>query len=67
MGRTNIVIDDRLVEKAMRMTGARSKREVVDFALRSLVERASVYRALRRARGKVPWRGNLDGWRRGRQ
>jgi hypothetical protein len=32
MARTNIEIDDRLVEKAMRLTGARTKREVVDIA-----------------------------------
>jgi len=37
--RTNIVIDDRLVEEAMRLTRARTKREVVDRALRELVAR----------------------------
>ncbi len=33
MARTNIEIDDGLVEKAMRLTGASTKREVVDIAL----------------------------------
>ena len=42
MGRTNIVIDDALVEKAMRLTGARTKREVVDLALRRLVEKGDL-------------------------
>jgi Arc/MetJ family transcription regulator len=37
MGRTNIVIDDRLVERAMEMYGLRTKREAVDLALRRLV------------------------------
>jgi len=37
--RTNIVLDDELVAEAMRLSGARSKREVVDRALRELVER----------------------------
>ena len=37
MGRTNIVLDDALVERAMRLTGARTKREVVDIALRRLI------------------------------
>jgi Arc/MetJ family transcription regulator len=32
VGRTNIELDDTLVEKAMRLTGARTKREVVDIA-----------------------------------
>lgn len=35
--RTNIVLDDRLVAEAMRATGAHSKREVVDLALRELL------------------------------
>ena len=40
MGRTNIVLDDDLIEQAMELTGARSKGEVVDIALRRLVERS---------------------------
>jgi Arc/MetJ family transcription regulator len=63
MARTNIVIDDDLVERAMRMTGARTKREVVDIALRRLVEKGALYRALRRLRGKLAWRGDVDEWR----
>lgn len=37
--RTNIVIDDELLQQAMALTGARTKREVVHAALSSLVER----------------------------
>ncbi len=35
--RTNIVLDDKLIAEAMRLTHAASKREVVDVALRELV------------------------------
>jgi Arc/MetJ family transcription regulator len=35
--RTNIVLDDKLVRDAMKATGAKTKREVVDIALRRLV------------------------------
>jgi len=63
MGRTNIEIDDKLVEKAMRLTGVRTKREVVDIALRRLVEKGSLYRAIRRLRGKLSWEGKVDSWR----
>jgi Arc/MetJ family transcription regulator len=66
MGRTNIVLDDALVEKAMRLTGARTKREVVDIALRRLVEKGEIYRALRRLRGRLSWEGDVDSWRSGR-
>ncbi len=37
--RTNIVLDDVLIEDAMRLTGVASKRETVDLALRELVAR----------------------------
>ncbi len=37
--RTNIVLDDRVVEEAMKLTAVRTKREVVDLALRELVAR----------------------------
>jgi Arc/MetJ family transcription regulator len=66
MGRTNIVLDDKLVQKAVELTGARSKREAVDIALRQLVEKDSLYQSLKRLRGKLTWKGNLDGWRRKR-
>ncbi len=37
---TNIDIDDTVVAEAMRLSGARTKREVVDRALREMVARA---------------------------
>ncbi len=63
MGRTNIEIDDALVEKARRLTGAKSKREAVDIALRRLVQKGSLYRSLRRLRGKAVWEGDVTAWR----
>ena len=66
MGRTNIDIDDALVEKARRLTGAKSKREAVDIALRRLVEKGSLYRAVRRLRGKLEWEGDIAASRAGR-
>jgi Arc/MetJ family transcription regulator len=66
MSRTNIDIDETLIRKAIRLTGARSKREAVDIALRRLVEKSTLYRALRRARGKLRWEGDPARWRAGR-
>ena len=63
MARTNIEVDDRLMAKAMRLTGARIKRETVDIALRRLVAKGTLYRAVRRLRGKVSWEGDVDTWR----
>jgi Arc/MetJ family transcription regulator len=63
MGRTTIEIDDRLVEAAMEVTGARTKSEVVEIALRQLVERDSLYRSIRDLRGELRWEGDVDAWR----
>lgn len=63
MGRTNIEIDDDLVDKAMRLTGATTKREVVDIALRRLIEKGSLYRSVRRLRGQLEWEGDIAAWR----
>jgi Arc/MetJ family transcription regulator len=63
VARTNIEVDDRLMAKAMRLTGARTKRETVDIALRRLVAKGTLYRAVRRLRGKVSWEGDVDTWR----
>lgn len=63
MGRTNIELDDDLVAKAIDLTGARSKREVVDIALRRLVEKGSLYRSIRDLRGKLEWEGDVTAWR----
>ncbi len=67
MARTNIVLDDELVEKAMRMTGARTKREVVDLALRRLVDKGTLYRRLRALRGQLSWEGGIGAGRRARE
>ena len=37
MSRTNVVIDDELIERAMKLYNLRTKREAIDFALRRLV------------------------------
>jgi Arc/MetJ family transcription regulator len=63
MARTNIEIDDKLVQKAMRLTGASTKREVVDIALRRLVEKGSLYRSLRGLKGELRWEGDVRAWR----
>lgn len=60
MERTNIVLDEKLVRRAMKVTGARTKRQVVDIALRSLVDQAEVYAALLELRGRLPWDGGTD-------
>jgi Arc/MetJ family transcription regulator len=63
--RTNIEIDDQLVQQAMRSTGARTKKAVVEAGLRLLVETHAQI-GIRRLRGKVQWHGDLNESRQGR-
>jgi Arc/MetJ family transcription regulator len=57
--RTNIEIDDQLMQQAMRSTGARTKKAVVEAGLRLLVQTHAQAR-IRQFRGKVPWQGDLN-------
>jgi len=57
--RTNIEIDDRLMRQAMRSSAARTKRAVVEEALRLLVQTRG-QAAIRRLRGTVTWEGDLN-------
>jgi Arc/MetJ family transcription regulator len=57
--RTNIDIDDRLMRQAMRSSSARTKRAVVEEALRLLIQTRG-QSSLRRLRGQVAWNGDLD-------
>lgn len=61
--RTNIEIDDKVMADAMRASGAKTKREVVDQALRRfvLLERQ---KEILKLRGKINWVGDLDAMRR---
>ena len=61
--RTNIVIDDDLMSRAMRATGARTKRETVELGLVSLI-RLKEQEEIRHLRGKLRWTGNLKQMRR---
>jgi Arc/MetJ family transcription regulator len=63
--RTNIVIDDQLMKQAMRASGAATKREAVESALRLLV-RLNRQEQIRRLRGKLKWEGDLNAMRRDR-
>lgn len=60
--RTNIVLDDRLVSEAMAASGIKTKRAVVEEALRRMV---AVLRQqeVRELRG-IGWTGDLDAMRR---
>jgi len=63
--RTNIVLDEELIKKGIRYTGLRTKKELVNFALRELIQRKERKEILR-LKGKLHWEGDLEEMRRSR-
>lgn len=56
--RTNIVIDDELMQQASKLSGLPTKREIVEAGLRLLVQMKQQEK-IRSARGKLKWSGDL--------
>jgi Arc/MetJ family transcription regulator len=63
--RTNIVIDDKLMDEAMRLSGLPTKRAVVEEALQLLIK-VKKQASIRTLKGKISWEGNLEELRKGR-
>ena len=57
--RTNVAIDGKLLTKAQRATGLKTKTAVVEEGLRLLV-RLNQQATIKAWRGKLPWNGDLD-------
>ena len=57
--RTNIVLDCKLVEAGLKATGLKTRRQLVDFALRELL-RHNQQKKLLSLKGKVTWEGDLE-------
>jgi Arc/MetJ family transcription regulator len=65
MGRTNIVLDDRLVREGLRRFRCRSKRDLVHLALTELLK-AARRREILALRSQIKWEGDLQELRRSR-
>ncbi|MFT4099740.1 MAG: type II toxin-antitoxin system VapB family antitoxin [Burkholderiaceae bacterium] len=63
--RTNIVIDDKLMSDTLRATGLKTKREVVELGLKTLL-RLKRQSEIKKLRGRITWEGDLDAMRRDR-
>lgn len=57
--RTNIVIDDQLMTDALKATGIKTKREVVEMGLKTLIK-LKQQEKIKAFKGKLKWDGNLD-------
>ena len=65
MARTVVNIDDSLYEQAKVFTGLKKKVDVVNYALKHLLEQRDMEKILE-LRGKIVWEGDLDEMRQAR-
>ena len=61
--RTNIVIDDALMNEAKMVSGFHTKRETIESALKLLIKVKS-QSCIKKYRGKLRWEGDLESMRR---
>jgi Arc/MetJ family transcription regulator len=57
--RTNIVIDDQLMADALQATGLKTKREVVEMGLQTLIK-LKQQEKIKAFKGQLKWEGNLE-------
>jgi len=57
--RTNVIIDNELMESALKASEKKKKKEVIEESLRLLVKIKGEER-IKGFRGKLKWTGNLD-------
>ena len=57
--RTNVVIDDDLMESALKASGKKTKKDAIEEGLRLLIKIKDQER-IKGFRGKLKWTGNLE-------
>lgn len=65
MARTVVDIKDELLKKAQKLTGINKKVEIVNYALKRLVEQKEIEKILN-LKGKIKWEGDIEEMRKGR-
>jgi len=63
--RTNIVIDDKLMDDALKATGLTTKKEAVEMGLKALI-RMKKQEKIRKFKGALSWEGDLSEMRKTR-
>ena len=61
MKRTNVALDDKIVDECMKVTGIKTQKALIDHALRELLRHENQKKILQ-LKGKVHWEGNLVEW-----
>ena len=66
MKRTNVVLDDNLVEDCIKATGIKTRKALIDHALKELLRHENQIKILD-LKGNINWEGDLDEWRQDRK
>ncbi|MCP4268920.1 MAG: type II toxin-antitoxin system VapB family antitoxin [Candidatus Brocadiaceae bacterium] len=61
--RTNVVIDDQLMNSAQKLSGLRTKKDTIEAGLKLIVT-LKKQEKVKKFRGKLKWTGDLDEMRR---
>ncbi len=61
--RTNVILDEKLITRALKVGGFRTKKSAIEAGLQLLIQMKSQKR-LRELRGKIRWEGSLERMRR---
>jgi Arc/MetJ family transcription regulator len=57
--RTNVVVNDDLMESALKLSGLKTKKDAIEEGLKLLVQ-VKRQKEIKQFRGKLKWSGNLD-------
>ncbi|MGA1841945.1 MAG: type II toxin-antitoxin system VapB family antitoxin [bacterium] len=57
--RTNIVLDDTLMNKALKIGGFKTKKATIENALRLFIQ-IKGQQKIKKLKGKIHWEGNLE-------
>ena len=60
--RTNVVLDDNLINAALELTGFQTKKKAIEEGLKLLIQ-VNKQSKIKQYRGKLSWIGNLDDMR----
>jgi Arc/MetJ family transcription regulator len=63
MVRTNVVIDDKLMNRVLKSGGYRTKKAAIESGLKLLIQ-VNSQKKLRALKGKIRWDGDLEAMRR---
>ncbi len=61
--RTNVVLDDELIESAIKLSGFKTKKKAIEEGLKLLID-VHRQKRIRGFRGKLKWTGDLNKMRR---